>query len=333
MAPAAEARLPDGIERIELPMTGNPLGYVNAYLLREPDGYALIDCGWDVPDVLAALKAGLARCGVQLDEIRDVIVTHFHPDHYGLAGRLVRTVGARLMMHDIDARVAHDRLCDFTITFRENARWFARNGYAAANDGSIKDEPTRYSVVAPQHVLNDGDEVPLAVGSLRVLWTPGHSPGHICLFDTERNVLFSGDHILDPITPHVGTWSGQDDQDQLGAFLASLRKVRATGARVVAPAHGRPFNDATRRVDELLAHHDERESLVLEALGSGPASAGAIAAMLPWTRRHRTFAELGDRHQAFAVAETIAHLEHLRARDMVRRDARDGILVYELSSE
>ncbi|TAM61834.1 MBL fold metallo-hydrolase [bacterium] len=333
MAPAAEARLPEGIERIELPMTGNPLGYVNAYLLREPDGYALIDCGWDVPDVLAALEAGLARYGVQLEEIRDVIVTHFHPDHYGLAGRLVRTVGARLMMHDIDARVAYDRLSDFTITFRENAQWFARNGYATGNDGSIKDEPARYSVVAPQRALNDGDEVPLAKGSLRVLWTPGHSPGHICLLDTTNSVLFSGDHILDPITPHVGTWSGQDDQDQLGAFLASLRKVRATRAGIVAPAHGRPFNDVTRRVDELLAHHDERELLVREALGSGPSSAGTIAAKLPWTRRHRTFAELGGFHQAFAVAETIAHLEHLRARNMVTRNERDGVLLYESGSE
>ena len=314
-------------------MTGNPLGYVNAYLLREPDGYALIDCGWDVPDVRAALEAGLARCGVRLEEIRDVIVTHFHPDHYGLAGWLVRTVGARLMMHPIDWRVAEGRLSDFAVTVRENAIWFARNGYEAGGDGSVADEPARYSVVAPQRMLNDGDELPLAVGSLRVIWTPGHSPGHICLLDTNNNVLFSGDHVLDPITPHVGTWSGQDAQDQLGAFLASLRKVRACGAGVVAPAHGRPFNDVTQRVDELLAHHDERESLVLEALGSGPASAGTIAAMLPWTRRHRTFAELGDRHRAFAVAETIAHLEHLRARDVVRRDALDSILVYELGSE
>jgi len=327
----AEARLPDCIERLELPMTGNPLGYVNAYLLRGRDGYVLIDCGWDLPDVLSALETGLAERGARLDEIRDVIVTHFHPDHYGLAGRLVRTVGARLMMHALDWRVARDRLSNRAALDRANDAWLARNGYVTADDGAADaHEALRYSVVPPELTLDDGDVIPLADGRLRVVWTPGHSPGHICLLDAERGVLFSGDHVLSPITPHVGIWSGQDTRDHLGDFLASLRKVRASGAGIVAPAHGRPFEDLVQRVDELLSHHDEREAFVLEALEGAPASAGAVAARLPWTRRHRRFDDLGELHREFAVTETIAHLEHLRARRLVARHEHDGVLVYEL---
>ena len=88
----AEVVLPPGIVRIELPMTGNPLRFINGYLLEGKRGYVLIDCGWDLPDVWDALVAGLALAGLRVGDITDLVCTHFHPDHYGLAGRLVRTV-------------------------------------------------------------------------------------------------------------------------------------------------------------------------------------------------------------------------------------------------
>jgi glyoxylase-like metal-dependent hydrolase (beta-lactamase superfamily II) len=113
-------------------------------------------------------------------------------------------------------------------------------------------------------------------------------------------------------------WRGREG-DPLGDYLASLEKIRGRGAGGALPAHGEPFPDLERRIDELIAHTEQRDGQVLAALGTGAATAGEVAVRLPWTRRNRTFAELGEWHQQFAVAETIAHLHHLRERRRVSR--------------
>jgi hypothetical protein len=120
-------------------------------------------------------------------------------------------------------------------------------------------------------------------------------------------------------------WRGHEG-NPLGDYLASLEKVRGRGPAGALPAHGEPFPDLDRRVDELIAHTSQRDAQVLAALDGGAASAGEIAMRLPWTRRNRTFSDLGEWHQQFAVAETIAHLHHLEAIGRVRRaDGPDPI--------
>ncbi|MGH7756675.1 MAG: MBL fold metallo-hydrolase, partial [Vulcanimicrobiaceae bacterium] len=163
----AEINLPAGIVRIELPMTGNPLGYVNGYLLEGADGYSLIDCGWDLPDVWDALVAGLARVDLTVNSITDLLCTHFHPDHYGLAGRLERTVGARLSMHHLDWDVVNDRAADPKFSDDASDRWFGRNGFTIAPEASETfRENMRYSVIEPTRFLADGDVLALADGAL-----------------------------------------------------------------------------------------------------------------------------------------------------------------------
>jgi glyoxylase-like metal-dependent hydrolase (beta-lactamase superfamily II) len=328
----AEVVLPPGIVRIELPMTGNPLRFINGYLLEGKRGYVLIDCGWDLPDVWDALVAGLALAGLRVGDITDLVCTHFHPDHYGLAGRLVRTVGARLMMHRLDWDVVRTRLADAAVADRASDAWLVRNGLAVMPDVATSHRQVmKYSVVEPARFLADGDAIELANGgALRAVWTPGHSPGHFCFHDAQRGVLFTGDHILDPITPHVGLWFDLGT-DPLGDFIASLQKAKAAGASVAAPAHGRPFADPGLRADALVAHHHTREAAVVAAFeGAEPVTAGAVAHKLPWTRRQQLFSELSDFHQQFALAETIAHLEHLRRHGRVHRIETHDRILYEM---
>jgi len=135
---------------------------------------------------------------------------------------------------------------------------------------------------------------------------------------------------LDPVTPHVGVWH-EVRGDALGEYNASLRKVAAIGASFVLPAHGEPFADLQKRVDELLEHSEVRDGQVLAALRAGARSAADVARAMPWTRRNRPFAELGEAHQQFAVAETIAHLENLRTRAIVTRDAAADPIAYALT--
>lgn len=310
-----ESDLGEGIAQIRLPMAGNPLRYINGYVLEDSGGLTLVDCGWKADDVLAALHAGLQALGHELSQVRRVLITHNHFDHYGLAATLRRAGVAELMMHALD----WERAQRFATERRENDRaadaWLARNGFVPAEPGD--DVPRgRWELAEPTRLIGDGDRI----GRLEAVWTPGHSAGHLCFADARSGRLLSGDHILDPITPHIGLW-GEREGDPLGDYAVSLEKVRGRGPSGALPAHGEPFPDLDRRVDELLAHTARRDGQILAAIGAGSASAGEIAERLPWTRRNRAFADLGAWHQEFAVSETLAHLQHLR---FIGRIARTG---------
>lgn len=319
---AGEVRVvADGITRIPLPMEGNPLGWVNAYLVDEDDGATLIDCGWKTPDVRQALENGLASIGRSLRDVARVLITHMHYDHYGLAGSLLRAGVPALGMHQRDWEAAQFLLSDPATSDAASDRWLARHGFAADPEDP-SEHFARSELAQPTLLIADGDRI----GRLTALWTPGHSPGHLCFLDARTGRIFSGDHILDPITPHVGAWFAGDD-DKLGAYVASVSRMREVDASGVLPAHGEPFDGLAARADALLAHHHQREALIAGLLAE-PRSAAAVARGLPWTRRDRPFTDLSPAHQAFAVAETIAHLEHLRAKGAVARSERDGVFVY-----
>lgn len=318
------AALGAGITQIRLPMAGNPLRYINGYLLEDDGGHTLVDCGWKADDVLSALHAALAECKLTLKNVQRLLITHVHFDHYGLAGTLLRAGLPELIMHENDWAFARDYLGDPAALDAMADAWISRNGlhFDAVLDDEI--QHNRTEVAEPTSLAADGARI----GRLRAVWTPGHTAGHLCYVDSRSGMMLTGDHVLDPITPHVGVWH-EHRGDPLGDYIASLEKVKAIGATGVLPAHGEPFPDLGRRVDELLAHEQTRERQVLERLASaGTTSAADIARALPWTRKNRTFTELSDAHQQFAVAETIAHLEHLRLRLRVKRDTSGATIQY-----
>jgi glyoxylase-like metal-dependent hydrolase (beta-lactamase superfamily II) len=316
--------LGEGIAQIRLPMAGNPLRYINGYVLEDDDGLTLVDCGWKADDVLAALHEGLHALGHELADVKRVVITHHHFDHYGLAGTLRRAGVPELLMNPRDYARAVLFAESHTAEDHASDLWLARNGFTPAETGD-EGFDGRWEVSEPTRLLADGDRI----GRLEAVWTPGHSPGHLCLADTRSGKMLTGDHVLDPITPHIGLWR-ETDADPLGDYLASLAKVRGRGAGGALPAHGEPFPDLDRRVAELIAHTQARETQVLAALAAGSADAGEIAAWLPWTRRNRAFADLGEFHQQFAVSETIAHLHHLHVRGLVMRETDAARIRYAL---
>ena len=303
----------DRIVQIRLPMTGNPMRYINGYLLEDDDGLTLIDCGWKADDVLAALEEGLALCGHTVRDVRRLLITHFHFDHYGLAGTLIGAGVPELGMHERDwafLRARRERRGDDDSIV--NA-WLERNGLPVQPEDD-DDSWDRFDYVEPTRMVEDGEHI----GRLRAMFTPGHSPGHLCFVDTVSGRTFTGDHVLDPVTPHVGMWH-DSTRDAMGEYVASLRTVGARETTGALPAHGEAFPDLARRVDELLAHEATRETDVLHALDDGPKTATEVAGALRWRRRGDRFDQLHPEHQQFAVAETLAHLEHLRRRNEVTR--------------
>jgi glyoxylase-like metal-dependent hydrolase (beta-lactamase superfamily II) len=299
------------------------------YVLDGDDGYILVDCGGDTPDVLDALQAGLRGLGIGLDDVRTLVVTHVHTDHYGMAGTLLRLGRMRLLMHRLDWLHADRHFRDLDRAELDMQAWMARNGFQMPRNAAEEtlESLRRLTVVAPDREVDDGDAVALKDSECRVVWTPGHTQGHICLHAPERRFLLAGDHVLDPITLNV-SMTFEEIRNPLGRYLDSLRKVADLEADVVLPAHGAPFTGLRRRVHELLVHHDHREAAVLEAVRGTPRTAADVARALAWTRRRRTFEELGPSQQRLAVTETISHLELLSATGRVHRQAVGEQIVY-----
>lgn len=321
-----------GIYQIRLPMTDHALRYVNSYLIIGDGGHALVDCGWDTPEVLDALEHALGRLRLRVSDIRQLIVTHLHTDHYGLAGTLRKLANVRLLMHRLDWEFIRTELADFSAASRSMETWLKSNGlpeglWAEAEQRSMNNF-RRFSLAAPDGELEDGDLIQVGAHRLQVIWTPGHTGGHICLYDATRRILFSGDHVLNPITPHISV-SGPRDDNPLGTYLQSLRKLDALSVDLVLPAHREPFQGLTTRVEELVDHHAKRGAEALRGLANGATTAAQVAESLTWTRRGTTFAELGSWAQRLALTETLAHLEELRASGRVSRISRHGLLYYE----
>ena len=312
----------DGITQIRLPMRGNPLRYINAYLLEDDGGHTLVDCGWRAPEVEDALREALAARGLRISDLRRLLITHHHFDHYGLAATVRRAGVAELHMHRLDWERA--KLFAGSRAEREalSNAWLARNGYVVPDGDGDEFIASRAELAEPTHLVADGQRI----GRLTARWTPGHAPGHLCFVDARGGRVLTGDHVLDPITPHVGIWL-EASGDPLGDYLASLAAIAAYGPAGALPAHGEPFADVGARAGAIVAHTHHREAVMLAALGDRAASAGDIARAVPWTRRERSFASLSAFHQEFAVSETLAHLEHLRARGTVRRTG-DGPILY-----
>jgi glyoxylase-like metal-dependent hydrolase (beta-lactamase superfamily II) len=321
-----------GLHQIKLPLKDSPLGWVNGYLIAGDSGYTLVDCGWDTPDVLDALRRGLDDLGIALDAIRTLVVTHNHPDHYGLAGRLVQLANCGLLMHHLDRIHVETRYASTDGLLQEMSDWLRLNGCP----GDSLHEMTyasmsiieRVNIATPDIEVNGGEHVDTGRYDFEIVWTPGHSEGHICLYEAQRGLLISGDHVLDPITPNIGLHA-QSMGNPLADYIESLERVRDLTCERVLPAHGEPFSGLRRRVDELLAHHDERAAEMLRILGEqGPLSAYALAARMQWGRRGTGWREMQMFQQRMAVTEVLAHLELLRGRRQLRKVIRDNTVAY-----
>ncbi len=304
-----------GAWRIELPLPWL-LGTINIFLLRTDDGYLLIDCGMDTEACAAALDAAFLDLGVAWTDVRRILLTHVHPDHIGMAPRLLKLTGAELLMHADDLEFLHE-MSDSGRRGARVQRTLALAGVPVEmrrDDASAVEIERNFHRLSPDRLLKCGDVFDTACGPLEVICTPGHSPGHVCLYASRHKALFSGDHMLERITPNINWHPGKD---ALGDFLDSLEKVAGIDIELVLPSHGSPFPGHREWIARTAGHHEDRCGKILEALRDGPKTAHELVADL-WTRKLPPF------HHRFAVYEVLAHLEYLRLRGRVRSEADAG---------
>jgi glyoxylase-like metal-dependent hydrolase (beta-lactamase superfamily II) len=327
------AELLPGVWRLPLPLRDSPLGHVNTYLVRADNGYLLVDCGWDTADTLRALEGHLRALDIRMPDVRHLVITHIHPDHYGLAGRLREISSADLSFHRLERLYIESRYVDANELLGEMREWLRLNGTPPAeldllNRGSMS-MMERVQIAFPDRTLDGGEEITCGRFAFRVIWTPGHSAGHICLHDERNQVLLSGDHVLPHITPAVGLHV-RAMGNPLADYLDSLRLIRKLQVELVLPGHGEPFRGLPERTDELLAHHRQRLDEILALLSARPGlplSGYEIAARMRWSRR-RTWDDLSGFERRMAVTEALAHIELLHDRGDVQKRYAEGEITY-----
>ncbi|WP_369143976.1 MBL fold metallo-hydrolase [Streptomyces sp. R44] len=316
-----------GVWSLRVPIPDNPLGHTLVHVLDTDRGPVLVDTGWDDPASWDELSGGLAALGLSVTEIHGVVITHHHPDHHGLSGRVREESGAWIAMHAADtAVVRRTREAEPGTWFDYLARKLATVGApedhiaplrAARAAGRMRTLPGLRSAL-PDREIVPGELLDLAGRRLRAIWTPGHTPGHVCLHLEEEHPsrlpghgrLFSGDHLLPGISPHIGLYEDPDDAtatDPLGDYLDSLERIGRLGVAEVLPAHQYAFTDAAGRVRELLDHHEERLTGLLGLLAT-PLTPWQLAERMEWNRPWEQI-PYGSRN--IAVSEAEAHLRRL----------------------
>ncbi|WP_435742690.1 MBL fold metallo-hydrolase [Nocardioides sp. SYSU DS0663] len=319
----------EGIHRIPLPLPMDGLKAVNVYVVVADDGLTLVDGGWAIPAARDLLDRCLRSVGAGFGDIRRFLVTHVHRDHYTLARVLGTELGvdvtlgrdeqpALALLNDVDSLEENP----FVATLRTAGAAEIAEEWQAGDDGERPD-PALWAF--PDTWLEGDQRLTVGARTLDAVHTPGHTPGHYVFAERDAGLLFAGDHVLPTITPSIGFTMPAVDQP-LGDFLASLTKVRALPDLTILPAHGPVAPSSHARVDELLAHHEQRLADSLAALASGPSTAHQVAGHLGWTRHEHAYDTLDVFSRGMAAMETKAHLELLVARGQATRaETSDGV--------
>jgi glyoxylase-like metal-dependent hydrolase (beta-lactamase superfamily II) len=305
-----------GVWSLPTPFPNSPLRYVLAYLVETPRGPVLIDTGWPSEEAWDGLVAGVRETGHDVVDVVAVLVTHFHADHFGLAHRVREASGAWIGMHELDARALSDfrSLAEFAAADRA---WLTHRGVPVGEIEDMLPHPRSESQIhrmSPDVMLADGARPLGDDGPLRAIWTPGHTPGHLCFADERYNVLLTGDHVLPRITPNISP-SPNSTGDTLGTYLESLAGLTEIEPDEVLPAHEYRFAGLTARVRQLQEHHRARLREVLGVVAAiGGRTTAEVAEGLTWSR---PWDQNHGMIRRSAVGETYAHLVYLERRGLI----------------
>lgn len=312
------------IYRIEVPLPKNPLKYINSYLVKTRDRCLLIDTGLNRPECLDALRGGLAELDVDMHST-DIFITHLHSDHSGLAA-VLKTSASNVFSSKIDGD-AINALCKAEGHWDKMASGARHHGF----------DPEQLEAAITQHPGNlygnkdwidfrfvgEGDVLSYGEFHFHCIFAPGHTAGHLCLFEPKRGILVAGDNILNDITPNITAWS--DSQNPLADYFATLDKLEQLGMGTVLPAHRRQITDWRERVSELRKHHQMRLAEVETILRQGEFTAYQVAAKMMWDIRCDSFAQFPVQQKWFATGEAIAHIRWLEDAGRIRRTSNQPV--------
>jgi len=328
-----------GILRSQLPIDLPGLGHVNCYFLEDQNGLAVVDPGLPGEASWDALQQRLGQAGYTVQNIHTVVITHSHHDHFGGTARILDATQAEVLTHERFAtmwdNLDEPEFLDMDgnpLPDPESVAWDQRQLKTPWGTGR-KPPPARimrqiesdggdmgYSPT-PTIRVADRDPVRLSGRDWFAVHTPGHTADHLCLWDPERQIMLSGDHVLPTITPHVGGMF--QDVDPLHQFLTSQERMKDFDATIVLPAHGHPFGDLGGRAQEIVEHHQERLDELLTLAGSGEHA--TVPDYMRELFKERSWGSMAE-------SETFSHLDYLRRKGQLVAGDASGLMTFALPS-
>jgi glyoxylase-like metal-dependent hydrolase (beta-lactamase superfamily II) len=301
-----------GVYRLRLPLPWPGVPHCNAWAVRAGDGVVLFDTGMHQPDSLAQLERALEMCDLRLEQVRLVVCTHAHSDHYGQAATIVARTGCELWLHP-----NHEHMTRMA----EDPEAVLDRRIEVARQSGVPEEPLRLwaaqrrtresgiaGVIEPDRDLSAGVMIDSDLGAWSVHETPGHAPSHVCMFQPERRLLISGDHLLGRISLYFDFGY---TPDPVGEFLHSLGVVEGLGARLCLPGHGRTFADVQAHINGNRALVRERLAAVLDAVEGRALTAFEVVP-------HVYGDSLSGENAHWLLSKVLAYLTHLRVERRVR---------------
>jgi len=324
MQPIAE-----NIYQIRLPLPF-ALNHVNCYLLRDDDGWTMLDTGLNWPESHLAWQAAFAELQIELAQIRRILLTHMHPDHFGMAGHFQAVTGASVYLSPREAEMAQTVWVEDGWRQEVSSGFWHRTGVTDALLTTVTSQttrlrqmtmphPTTISLLAPETTIRMGGR------TWRAIHAPGHADGQLIFYNQDERLLLSGDQVLMKITPNIGLWP-TTEPDPLGRYLHSLQSLALLDVRLALPGHGRPIEEWQVRLAELQNHHAARLTRMIDATGDGSST-------LRLAQRVFKFDGFSDHEVRFAVAETLAHLDYLVRQGRLVCEEIEGVCLYSVPAQ
>jgi glyoxylase-like metal-dependent hydrolase (beta-lactamase superfamily II) len=320
-----------GVYQMTLTLAGFNPDSINVYLVRSDDGYLLVDTGWDTPLAVKSMENQLAESKIQFTDIKRIFLTHGHVDHLGMAWRFKTSHNAQVYLHRDEIELIKIRFKDRDNFIPMTDQFLSFHGVPASEltppDFQIPAVP---KLIDPDILLKGGEGIACGEYNFTVINTPGHTPGHVSLFEPQKRFLISGDILLPTIATNAA-FHVQHVSNPLKQYLNTLTTLRKLEIDLVLPAHEYVFPNPGPRIDELIAKQLRRSREVLKQFQDGQThTAYEVSQMLSWSPKTRTtrWPSLSSWDKRFALLLTIAHLEELYGDGKVSRFSLDGKIYY-----
>lgn len=314
--------------QVTIPMPNNPLKALNSYILKSQKRNLIIDTCFDLPECFKATCAGLKKLDIDLDKT-DFFITHMHEDHSGLVRRLASS-NSSIFCSEQDGQAINTKQSEMIPVMRN---FFLKAGFPPDR---VEYSLQKFSNITSDRaimkdlefkVVSDGDTIGIGDYNFTCVVASGHTPGHVCLYEENKKIFISGDHILNNITPNISLFY-IDNVDPLADYLRSLDKVHRLDIEAVLPGHRSIFNNCRERISEIVDHHRIRNNEILDILEQGTQNVYEISSQMTWNITFETFPHM---QKWFAVGEAFAHLKYLENQKNVKKEIRDNMIFYSLS--
>lgn len=316
---------------LEIPLPDTPLKALNSYLIKGEGRNLLIDTGFNHKICLDAMHLGLSELGVDLRDT-DIFITHYHSDHAGLVPTLAIDSSTVYCSKEDSIKLLGEMSDTHGDRGEVYRSFLEKHGFPSTQfDLAMENNPGfKYlSRSSLKHTtLKDGDTLCAGSYRFRCILTPGHTKGHMCLYEPEKKLLVAGDHILGKISPNISLSS--ENENPLKEYLLSLEKVAALDIDLGLPGHRNIITNCRERILELKDHCLRRSDEVFAILGKGSKTGYQVAAEVEWDL-NGSWEFFPDTQKMFASWEALAHLIYLEEKQVVKREERDQKVVFSLT--